>query len=135
MSKPKGRNAATEEDVKQLLEDYPPEVRELALKVRELVREIVPDAVEEIDWSAKMLGYNFIPGTYKGLILTISPQKSYVNIILAHGAEMAQEGIDDGLLEGTGKLARHIKVRNEEILNNPTTRRLIETAVERTPRE
>jgi hypothetical protein len=58
-----------------------------------------------------------------------------LNIIFAKGVELLEEGLDDkGLLEGTGKQARHIKVRNEEILNDPTTRRLIEAAVERTPR-
>jgi hypothetical protein len=129
------RSAITAKDLTKLLEPYPPEVRKLARQARELVSEIAPDAVQEIDWSSKMIGYNFIPGTYKGLILTISPQRQYVNIIFAKGVEMLQEGLDDrGLLEGTGKQARHIKVRNEEILGYPTTRKLIAEAVKRTPR-
>jgi hypothetical protein len=135
MAESPSKYAASEEDIQQLLESYPPEVRELALKAREIVREIAPDAVEEIDWKTKMIGYSFIPGTYKGLILTISPQKSYVNIIFAKGVELLEEGLDDkGLLEGTGKQARHIKVRNEGIVEDPTTRKLIAAAVERTPR-
>jgi hypothetical protein len=129
------RSDATDGNVGKLLEAYPPEVQDLAHKARRLVSEIAPDAVEEVDWSSKMLGYTFIPGTYKGLILAVSPQKDRVNIIFAKGVEMLNEGLDDkGLLEGTGKQARHIKVRNEEILHDPTTRRLIESAVGRTPR-
>lgn len=129
------RSAISAKNLNKLLEPYSPEVRKLTRQARELVSELAPDAVQEIDWSAKMIGYNFIPGTYKGLILTISPQREYVNIIFAKGVEMLQEGLDDrSLLEGTGKQARHIKVRNEEILKYPTTRRLIAAAVERTPR-
>ena len=53
-----------------------------------------------------------------------------MNIIFAKGVELLQEGLDDkGLLEGTGKQARHIKVRSEEILKCPTTRKLIAEAV------
>jgi hypothetical protein len=129
------RSDFSAKNLKKLLEPYPPEVQKLARKTRELVSKLAPDAVQEIDWSSKMIGFNFIPGTYKGLILTVSPQRQYVNIIFAKGVEMLNEGLDDrGLLEGTGKLARHIKVRNEEILNYPTTRKLIAEAVKRSPR-
>lgn len=132
---PGSRGAGNETDLNKLLEPYSPETRKLTRQARELVSKLVPDAVQEIDWSSKMIGFSFIPGTYKGLILTVSPQREYVNIIFATGVAMLQEGLDDrGLLEGTGKHARHIKVRNEEILDYPTTRRLIIAAAERTPR-
>jgi hypothetical protein len=135
MRTPLGENGAAAADVRKLLEGYPPEVRELTLRARELVRELAPAAAEEIDWSARMLGYTFIPGTYKGLILAISPQKRYVNVIFSTGVELLEEGLDDqGVLEGTDKKARHVKVRSAEILNDPTIRRLVEAAVERTPR-
>lgn len=123
-------------DVEKLLEGHSPEVRQLAAKTRQLVREIAPDAGEEIDWTAKMIGSTFLPGTYKGLILTISPAKKHVSIIFSKGVELLEAGLDEnGLLEGTGKKARHIKVHNEEILYDPMTRKLIEGAVERTPRD
>lgn len=130
------QNASPGADLERLLEGYPPEVGELALQARALVRDLAEGAVEEFDDSAKMLGFNFIPDTYKGLILTIAPQRNYVNIVFSAGVELLEAGVDDkGLLEGTGKKARHIKVRDAEVLNDPTTRRLIETAVQRTPRD
>jgi hypothetical protein len=52
-------NEASEADVGKLLQDYPPEIQGLARKTRDEVRAIAQDAVEEVDWSAKMLGYNF----------------------------------------------------------------------------
>jgi hypothetical protein len=132
---PVPRGAATEANLTKLLAAYSPEIRKLTRQTRGLVSELVPDAEQEIDWSSKMIGFSFIPGTYKGLILTVSPQREYVNIIFAKGVEMLQEGLDtQQLLEGTGKQARHIKVRGADILDRPTTRRLITAAAARTPR-
>lgn len=123
----------TEQAISALLAHYSPEVRDLATKARALVRTVAPDAREEVDEKAKMTGFTFIPGTYKGLILTVSPQKSYVNIIFSKGVELMDVD-SEGLLEGTGKLARHIKNRSEEDLRRPGVRAVIEAAAARTPR-
>jgi hypothetical protein len=129
------KSSSSAKNIDKLLKPYSPEVQQLARKACKIVSELAPDAVQEIDWSAKLVGYSFIPGTYKGLILAIAPQRQYVNIMFGKGVEMVKEGLDDkGLLEGTGKHARHIKVRSEDILRSPTARKLIAAAVERTPR-
>jgi hypothetical protein len=122
-------------DVEQLLAGCEPEVRALALEARALVRGIAPSAAEEPDAQAKLIGYSFIPGTYKGLFVAIAPQRSHVNLMFAKGAELLAAGCDErGLLEGTGKRARHIKLRNRERLDDPAVGRLVEAAVARTPR-
>jgi hypothetical protein len=108
-------------------------VKDLTLRVRALARAVVPDASEEVDPSAKMIVLTFIPGTYKGAILAVSPQKLYVNIILSKGVAMLQLDTK-GLLEGTGKLARHIKIRSPEQIADPALCALIEAAAARTPR-
>ncbi len=116
-----------------LLAPYSPAVRNLALATRALVRKLIPDAAEEVDPKATLFGYTFLPGTYRGLILTISPQKAYVTIIFSKGVELA--ALDStGLLEGTGKVARHVKVRDEQRLKDPAVQALIEAAAARTPR-
>lgn len=116
-----------------LLSPYTAEVRDLAARTRTLIREAVPSATEEIDDTAKLLGFSFIPGTYKGLIAAISLQKNGINIMFSKGVELTE--LDQaGLLEGTGKLARHIKIRSAEQLHRPEVRALIEAAAARTPR-
>lgn len=45
--------------VNELLSRYGPEVRGLALKARELVLGLMPDATEHVDTSAKIIGYGF----------------------------------------------------------------------------
>jgi hypothetical protein len=119
--------------ITDLLTEYTPEVRGLALQLRELVRDAIPEALEEVDLKDRLLGFTFQPGTYKGLILAIAPQRSYVNVNFSKGVELL--AVDStGLLEGTGKVARHVKVRADERVRDPALRALIEAAAARTPR-
>jgi hypothetical protein len=94
---------------------------------------VIPDAVEEIDPADRLVGFTFIPGTIKGLIVAITLQKTYVNLMFSKGVELLPLDAA-GLLEGTGKLARHIKVRSAATLEQPAVRTLIEQAADRTPR-
>jgi hypothetical protein len=47
-----------------------------------LTAEVIPDAVEESDRSAKLIGYTYQPGTYKHLIAAIAPHSGHVNLML-----------------------------------------------------
>jgi hypothetical protein len=119
--------------IAELLSELDTPVRQLALDLRALVREVVPDAVEEVDLPAKLIGFTFIPGTYKGLFAAVAPQRTYVNLMFSKGAELFE--VDDtGLLEGSGKKARHIKVQDSGRLADPQVRALISEAARRTPR-
>ena len=123
----------TEDAVTDLFAPYTPAVRDLAVRTRALVRSLIPDATEEIDTNPPLLGYTYRPGTYKGLILAIMPRKAYLNVIFSKGVELLE--LDSvGLLEGTGRLARHVKVREPEQLDRPGLRTLITAAAARTPR-
>lgn len=51
--------------------------------------------------------------------------KAHVNVGFFLGAELADP---EGLLEGTGKFMRHVKLRPEEKVNDAALRQLIETA-------
>ena len=86
-------------------------VRSLALASRDLVLEIFPDAVETAEGNE--FGYGFDSG-YKGLVFTISLVREGVNLGVFGGASL-----DDptGLLEGTGKVHRHVKIRTEADLS------------------
>lgn len=51
--------------------------------------------------------------------------KAHVNVGFFRGAEIADP---DGLLEGTGKLMRHVKLRQDDAVDAGGLRQLIETA-------
>jgi hypothetical protein len=103
------------------------------MKARALVRELIPEATEELDPSGKLIAFTFIPGTYKGLFTAVAPHGSYVNLMFSKGVELSEVDTT-GLLEGTGKHARHVKVRTADVLADPQLRTLIEAAAAKTPR-
>jgi hypothetical protein len=86
-------------------------VRALALATRDIVLEIFPDAVETAEGND--LGYGSDSG-YKGLVFTISLTRAGVNLGVFGGASLEDP---DGLLEGTGKVHRHVKIRNQSDLD------------------
>ncbi len=111
-------------DVDDFLENYSAEVRAIARRLRTLVLVIVPDALEQVDRPAKMLAYGR-DATYKGMICGIMPQKAWVNLGLPRGTSTPDPA---GLLEGTGKRARHVKVRTLEAAEAPALKALIEAS-------
>ncbi len=113
------------EDIASFLSDYNPEVQELALRARALVLELFPQAVEQLDLSARMLAYG-VDRTYKGLVCVIMPLKGAVNLGFARGAELPDPV---GLLAGTGKRARHVKLKSTTDLEAPALRALILAAL------
>ncbi len=118
-------SAPVNESVNKFLAAFSPEVRDLALKVRDLVFEVKPDAIEGVDPSSKIIGFGY--GTkYKDLIGAIALQKSYVNLMFSKGTQLPDP---KGLLEGTGKSARHIKIRTADDLKNPAVKKLLKEAI------
>ncbi|MGH8794966.1 MAG: DUF1801 domain-containing protein [Stackebrandtia sp.] len=128
-----GDPATVEAAWSEVLETCDPEVRGLAQGARRLLRETIPDAVEEVDASARLLGFTFQPGTYKGLVAAVTVHKKHANIMFGKGVELAEHD-DAGLLEGTGKRARHVKVVSADRLEDPRVKDLISRAASLTPR-
>jgi len=112
--------------VQKLLEGYMPAVQTIAHGLRGLVLEIAPDTIEQVDTAAKMLAYGFAR-TYKDMICVIMPLKAGVNLGFPHGASMSDRA---GLLTGTGKRARHVRVTSLDQVATPAVRELIELAVD-----
>jgi hypothetical protein len=90
-------------EVRELLGRYDPDVRDIALRLRELVLEAVPDAEEIVHSRWKTIGYGL-----RTQVCAIAPQKSWANLQFFRAGELEDP---HGLLEGTGKRMRHVKVR------------------------
>lgn len=111
-------------EIEAFLAAYTPEVRAVALRVRDLVLQVAPGLIEEVDVPAKLIGYSK-DRTYKGTLCVIMPLKSAVNLGLARGADLPDPA---GLLAGTGKRARHVKLARVEDVDDPALRALLEEA-------
>jgi len=100
-------------------------VQAIALRLRVLILEIVPNAIEQVDQPGKLIGYGFKP-TYKDTICVIMPLKSAVNLGFPRGTELPDP---ERLLTGTGKRARHVKITTLQDADLPGLRGLIEASV------
>ncbi len=117
--------AAIPNSVKMFLNAYTRDVRSIAQRLRAFVREIAPDAIEQLDLSARIIGYGY-SSRYADLVCVLMPLKARVNLGFARGAELPDP---DRLLEGTGKRARHVKIRTAKDVENPGLRTLLKSAV------
>ena len=107
-----------------VLDRYPPEVQDLARKTRRLVLELLPDAEESVDSSVGVVGYGYGAG-YRGLICTIILSRSGVKLGLSHGAELPDP---NGLLQGAGKVHRHVAIMTASDLRRPGVKPLLRAA-------
>ena len=117
-------------DLQQFLKPYPPEIIELILRLRSLILEVVPTAIEQVDPPSKLIAYG-IDKKMSGLICTIQPQRGYVNLGIYRGIDLPDP---QGLLEGTGKVHRHVKVKSIASIDEPALRALLEAAARAKPR-
>ena len=118
-------------DVDALLERHTPAVREVFHALRALVREVMPDAVEQLDMPDRVLAFGFGPPggvRLRGLAVGLIPHAAHVNVQLADGALLPDAA---GLVEGTGKRIRHVKCRTLEDVARPALRTLLEEQASR----
>jgi hypothetical protein len=111
--------------VEEFLAAYSPEVRELALRTRGLVLDAIPGAIEKVETGHKLINYGS-GDRMAEQICYIAPLKSTVNLGFFQGTRLPDP---EGLLEGTGKLLRHVKIRRVEDVEKPGLRELIRAAV------
>jgi hypothetical protein len=113
-------------DLTVLLERHSPAVREVFSGLRALVREVAPDAVEQLDLPDRVLAFGFGPPggvRMSGFAIGLIPHTAHVNVQLADGALLPDP---DGIIEGTGKRIRHVKCRTPDDVARPALRVLLE---------
>jgi hypothetical protein len=102
-----------------------PEIRDLALQTRALIREVMPDVVQ-VPWpKQRIIGYGVGPKKMSEHFCYISLQKNDVNLGFNYGSELPDP---ENLLKGTGNLFRHVKITKSDDLANPALRQLLVAA-------
>jgi hypothetical protein len=113
-------------DLTVLLERHSPAVREVFSGLRALVREVAPDAVEQLDLPDRVLAFGFGPPggvRMSGFAIGLIPHTAHVNVQLADGALLPDQ---DGIVEGTGKRIRHVKCHTPDDIARRGLRALLE---------
>jgi len=108
------------------LSAFSPGVQALAHRLRAMVLAALPTALEQVDLPAKLLAYGWA-ATYKATICVIMPLKAGVNLGFPFGAELPDPA---GLLTGTGKRARHVRLTHPAELEQPALRALIDASAD-----
>jgi hypothetical protein len=122
---PDGVTPAPNPAVQRLLDAQSPAIGALAGSLCSLILDLYPDAVVTVDGGD--VGFGATTG-YKGLVFTVSPHATHVTLGIAGGASLPDPA---GLLEGSGKVHRHLKLRQPADLDRPELRELMAAALNR----
>jgi hypothetical protein len=121
------KKSGASKGVTDFLGGYAPEVRNLALAARAFVLKAIPGAIEQVDAQARIIGYGFGP-KYADTVCIIMPTKAGVNLGIAFAMELPDP---QKILEGTGKLHRHVKLKQAADLEAPALKALLQAALAR----
>ena len=109
------------------LESYDRHISDLALALREIVLEEVPDASESVYQVYTVAIWFGFSGKMKDMFCFITTNAKHVNLGFPRGASLADS---QRVLEGDGKTMRHIKFASLDDLERPFVRRYIRAAME-----
>lgn len=110
----------------ELVADVDAQAAAIADRLRSLILEVHPDAVEVVRLGDGAATFGVGPRKMKDGYCYIMPQRGYANLGFYQGAIL---GDPDALLEGSGKSLRHVKVRSITAADDPALRHLVRTAL------
>ncbi len=111
--------------VEAFLSQYDEKVYANALKLREVLFSILPDIIEQLDISARMVAYCY-GQKYLEMICTIIPSKKGLKLGFYKGPDLPDP---DNLLKGTGKISRYVEIKSDKQINSIALKQLIENAL------
>lgn len=112
-----------EEAIAEATED----IQEVAHRLRSLIADIYTQVVE-VPWPRQQVtGYGLGPKKMSEHFCYIAAQRQHVNLGFNYGADLPDP---DGLLQGTGKKFRHVKLASVTEIEQTALRALIEAAIQ-----
>lgn len=90
--------------VEELLGSHTPPIREIAERLRWLIRETVPEAEERVSWGWHAIGYAHPEAGYVGGIF---PRDDVVKLCFKWGASLPDPA---GILSGNQKRVRYVEI-------------------------
>jgi hypothetical protein len=109
----------------EMVTAYPAKIRELALASRALIFDVLPRTVEVVWPRQRTAGYGTGPKKTTEQFCWLAPYPEHLVFGFYHATELPAP---EGLLEGTGRLMRHVKIRTHADVENPALRGLVTVA-------
>ena len=109
------------------LEAYDRTIADLALALREIILEEVPDASESVYQVYTVAIWFGFSGKMKDMFCYITTNARHINLGFPRGSTLPDP---NSVLEGDGKVMRHIKFASERDLERSFVRRYIHASIE-----
>lgn len=116
------------DEIDEFWGEFDLEVAAVARAARQLLLDVLPEAREVLDRPDRIVGYATGPRAIKDFWAAVAPHGRHVNVQLANGAIVEDPA---GLVEGTGKRIRHVKLRTVDDVLDPQLRALLERSLAR----
>ena len=111
---------------KELIDSIDPTLRPICLRLRQIIAELHADCTEIVWMNQRIASYGVGPKKMSEHYVYIAAHKAHVNLGFYYGTALPDP---EGLLDGTGKHLRHIKLRRVAEAESPHIRRLIQEAI------
>jgi hypothetical protein len=111
--------------IETFLASYPAEVRDLAHAARRMLLGALPGSEETLDETARVIGFGYGPG-YKNCVCSLIMSQKGVKVGIAYGATLPDP---DRLLQGAGKVHRHVALKSIADLKQPGVKSLVKAAL------
>ena len=120
-------------EVARVLANWPDEVCDPALEIREFVREVAPEVSEKVAFNSLCYYKAGSPyGVIGGNVCAIGVRHDILILGFLHGAALPDP---EGILQGTGKAKRDIEIKTAADFRSRRTaiEKLIRAAIDHTP--
>jgi hypothetical protein len=107
------------------LEARSADVQESAQAIAGVLMAELPDGVVRFDRADGLLAFG-TSSAMSDLLFALIPHSRWVNLQLADGAVLPDP---DGLIEGTGKRIRHVKIHSAELALSPAVRQIVQAQI------
>ena len=116
----------TFQEFEELVTQCSPSIQELIHKTKLLIKEVYPDFVE-VPWvQQKTIGYGIGEKKMSEHFCWIGVYSKHIILGFNYGTELDDP---EKILEGTGKLFRHYKIKGLEDLENPALKKMVSGAL------
>lgn len=120
---------SVEADINRLLAEHPEHIQAIERALRGLIRREAPAVVETVDFGNKLIAFGWSM-KMRDLLFAVIAHREHVNLQLADGVDLPDP---TGIVEGTGKRIRHVKVRSLDDVARDDVGNLVRAQLERRP--
>lgn len=105
----------------ELFYGFPEPVPAVCWKLRDLVLDVAPDAVEAVRPRWKVLGFDL-----DAYFCAVAPQKDHARLLFENGVELADP---QGKLQGSGAQVRYLRYGSPDEIDEETVKHFVALAV------